>query len=705
MKSFVHADPIVLPPGWVPPGVIDPNNTGATGVNDPNKWRYEAGGYSFIGLLGYNDTPGEVLYSSYTYPHDPYTVSFNTLSIGYDANGILTIDGYTVQSRILENLYIGDSDQGTLNITRGARLGTGVRNTIIGSGSHGTLNVDGQGSRWEGSRSTNYYSDIVGYNAVGTVNLTNGGTYSNIRGGMSLGFGAKGTLNVKNGGTVEYIRQLDLGVQDEGELNIESTNGETTIARTGRAYLGTQYQSDSYGTASVSGDGAVWRVNLLYVGSDSAGGGGGTLNIKNGAVVNVLQRIEVAKNQLGTNHGTINLDGGTLNTFLLDANRQDLHGTGTINTNDLIGDGYDTVDFNGSNKWSTYVGDDEGITLNLTATNESWLVRNMIIRNGAQIESAAGSFTDKSVEITGEGSQWTTTTQGVTLFGSSKLAITQGGKVATNEFNVNDSEASAKITGPASTLEAAGLSIKGQLKVEAGGKVNLDYSASVISSGSLTLMVDGDNMINAGTSGSGRFGNFGTVNLFATPDLAAGTVYSPISTATGFNGSGTYEAFGGTWDSANHTFTAAEIGTGALANTDLSGVRQGFDGNVLIVSFSTKEGTGSFDAMRLANQSLNIGHGQLSITAYDFITDVTELTLISIYIGEGFDLEQLSIWHLADGASLWNLHTANDFTYANGWISFTAGSFSSYAVTVPEPSTTGMLFVAGALLAARRRKS
>ena len=62
----------------------------------------------------------------------------------------------------------------------------------------------------------------------------------------------------------------------------------------------------------------------------------------------------------------------------------------------------------------------------------------------------------------------------------------------------------------------------------------------------------------------------------------------------------------------------------------------------------------------------------------------------------GDDLKEgLEVWHY-DAASGWSKYDASDLTCDGTFASFTATSFSGYAVAVPEPGTL-VLLIAGAL--------
>ncbi|MGJ8638368.1 MAG: choice-of-anchor D domain-containing protein [Opitutaceae bacterium] len=206
-------------------------------------------------------------------------------------------------------------------------------------------------------------------------------------------------------------------------------------------------------------------------------------------------------------------------------------------------------------------------------------------------------------------------------------------------------------------------------------------------SGTVNIEVSGDAMLHAGADGTGDFVNNGIVNLFAYTNLAAG-IYTPIeagSISGARTGVGTYNAFGGTFNAVNGEFAVGEfqvVGAGGITGQDLSGNRLSFYGGNLTVAFGITSGMSDFNAMNLSVSSIG---DETVIDAYKFTTDLTGNDgLLAFFVGEGLELADLSIWHLADGDTNWELLLSEYLNYSDGWIRFVVSDFGSYAVTEPS---------------------
>ena len=116
-------------------------------------------------------------------------------------------------------LYIGNSGNGTLNITNGGKVSNTYGYLGYNSGSTGTATVDGAGSTWTNS------SDLyIGNSGNGTLNITNGGKVSNSYGYLGYNSGSTGTATVDGtGSTWTNSSNLYIGYSGNGTLNI--TNG------------------------------------------------------------------------------------------------------------------------------------------------------------------------------------------------------------------------------------------------------------------------------------------------------------------------------------------------------------------------------------------------------------------------------------------------------------------------------------------------
>ncbi len=315
--------------------------------------------------------------------------------IGYasGSTGTVTLDGFRRWGtgctwNVRNDLYVGYSGNGTLNITQGSVAVRG--NSYIGysSGSTGTATVD-KSSWWYNTNDL-----YVGYSGSGALNVTNGSTVNCSYGfayigynldstgtvtvngstlgasGLHIGYSGCGVLSIANGSTVsgafspEYIGYNSgstgtvtvdgsgstwsnysdpyyNGLGDYGNIFIGYSGIGTLNIRNGGSvgnynddYIGNG--SGSAGTVTVDGAGSIWTINggSLYVGNS----GSGTLNIAGSGSVSVAGDTYVGLNAGST--GAINFaaNGGTLTTRSLLAAPSQLAGTGTINARGLVSD-------------------------------------------------------------------------------------------------------------------------------------------------------------------------------------------------------------------------------------------------------------------------------------------------------------------------------------------------------------------------------
>jgi hypothetical protein len=223
---------------------------------------------------------------------------------------------------------------------------------------------------------------------------------------------------------------------------------------------------------------------------------------------------------------------------------------------------------------------------------------------------------------------------------------------------------------------------------------------------------------NATTAGSVT--NKGAISFYADAFLSAGT-YTPISEYAGrtmtWSGTGTYKAYGSTWDNVAKTLAvtaATALSAGALDPVN-SGQRllitDPASGRQMGASFGTVAGGTTFSATLMTPSELSslaamVGSEGSVLSGWDFTTNLTgNQVLLSYDIGLG--KEDLELWHLSGGT--WSPYTPDLLTYdASGILTFTASQFSGYAVTgVPEPSTFALLGIGAVSLLAcawRRRK-
>jgi T5SS/PEP-CTERM-associated repeat protein len=113
--------------------------------------------------------------------------------------------------------YIGKTSSGTLNVTGGGVINSGVGYIGYSSGSTGVATIDGAGSTW-----INNSLLYVGWMGSGVLNITGGGAVSSLWGYIADISGSTGVITVDGVGST-WTAVFDLEVGRTGTLNI--TNG------------------------------------------------------------------------------------------------------------------------------------------------------------------------------------------------------------------------------------------------------------------------------------------------------------------------------------------------------------------------------------------------------------------------------------------------------------------------------------------------
>jgi T5SS/PEP-CTERM-associated repeat protein len=351
---------------------------------------------------------------------------------GQDITVNLDVDGSAA-------LGAGYGGSGTLNISDGIVVNSTDGYVGYKFGSTGEVTVNGAGSTWTNSDEDLY----IGYSGNGTLNITGGGTVnnyekdvkpdyaSNSRIFVGYNSGSIGTVTV--GGADSILTNsggLYVGYYGGGTLNI--TDGATVTNVSG--LIGTY--SDLACAVNVDGAGSTWN-NLSGLRIES-----GKLNITNGGAVTAGTNTVVHGNA-GLS-GAIHFDNGTLTTGTLFAAGDELSGTGTINTHGIVSDidlVFDAT--HGTNQTFTInrnVGQD--ITVNLDVDGSAALGAGyggsgtMNVSDGIVVNSPLGYIGYKygstgEVTVDGAGSTWTNSRfLSVGYSGSGTLNITNGGVVS-----------------------------------------------------------------------------------------------------------------------------------------------------------------------------------------------------------------------------------------------------------------------------------
>ena len=429
-------------------------------------------------------------------------------------------------SRTLEvanNLTIGGSGTGTLNIQDGGSVSNTVGYIGYNTGSTGVATVDGSGSTW-----TNSNIFCVGYYGQGTLNITNGGAVSNNSSGY-IGYWSTGVVTVdgigstwNNSGDYSY---LYVGYEGQGTLNI--TNGGAVS----NTYCRIGYGSGSTGVVAVDGSGSTWTNNdSLYVGYN----GQGTLDITNGGAV------------ISNDYGYIGLSFGS---------------TGVV-----------TVDGNGStwtNSSSLYVGRYGQGTLNITNDGA-------VSNSSGYIGYSSGSTGEVTVD--GSGSTWANSSfLYVGYNGQGTLNITNGGAVSNANGNIGNGSGSTSVVtvdGSGSTWTNSGelnvgYSGQGTLNITNGGAVSNGWGYIGTYSGStgvVTVDGSGSTWTNSVSLYVGGRDGQGTLNITGGGAVSNSTGY--IGREDGSTGEVTVDGSGSTWTNSGDLLVVGYEGTGTLNITN-----------------------------------------------------------------------------------------------------------------------------------------
>ena len=572
------------------------------------------------------------------------------------------------------DLAVGYQTAGTLTIRDGVAVTTGYGYLAYGQGTTGTAIIDGPGSTWN-------YNDS-----------------------MYVGLSGTGTLQIMNGGTV---------------------NG---TARFGNIFIGSS--STSSGTISVDGAGSNWTVSdlsRLYVGYAAAG----TLNITNGGSLN-LQSTESNSDCYIAYNGGPGGSGGPGNV--------NVNGVGsTLNFTDSNGLATPSfsVGFSGSgtlqitnggkvicgNNNISYVGNNGSGAATVDGAGSSWISgKQLIVGNygsgivnitdGGHVSSGLSyvSYTSSqfgNVSVDGIGSSWNSGSQlYIGYEGPAVVRITNGGNVtsATSYINLNTSyPAIVAVDGAGSSWNAGNLNIgywtagwttgPGMLTIDNGGSVTA--TGLTIGNSTPILAIDaGDgSTLNIGT---GSIANSGIIRIRAARSAVAGKAYSPIA-AGGWTGSGSVQAFGGTWNATTRQFIASGLASGVSGSpvtidsnvTQRLAIADPTTNKTVFASFLatttssnlTLTATGLTDVQKsLLKSSLASGTSLLAgwtfaTTGYAPGTPV----FLSIDLVPRVTAGTLGLWQF--NGTTWSAYTAPDLTYDGADANFTVTGLDGYAVS------------------------
>jgi T5SS/PEP-CTERM-associated repeat protein len=451
---------------------------------------------------------------------------------------------------------------------------------------------------------------------------------------------------------------VNIGNTSYGSLQVDGDSDLTSFS----ARIGNQLGST--GVTTISGNGSTWTESgLLQIGYY----GKGTLSIAGGATVINNDSAHIAEYTGST--GAVTVD-GTNSTWTCNANLFLGHrGPGTLN---ITNGGTVSVD-----SFASFIG-------------------------GSSSSDSRGMAT-----VDGTGSRWDSSQLFVGDEGFGLLRIAHGGAV-TNTYDgalgwVANATGTAIVDGAGSKWNAGYFTVgsagAAALHITGGGAVTATTYASINSKSLLAIDVGNGSLFKV-EDGTGTLANSGAIRILAGAGAAAAT-YTPIAAIV--TGSGARQSVGGKWDTSTNQITVSAATNGSSGN-DITGINLATTQRVLVsdsrgwavgASFLASSNTIDFTATAISGsvltdlQTLAAGESVRSgwaFSADNYVIGSTTPVYLSLKVGSGWSLDDLDLWHYttADG---WKTYSATDMTYDGTYVSFTATSFSGYAVTaVPEPS-------------------
>jgi outer membrane autotransporter protein len=493
---------------WVWDGVV-PGSTDQARIDSPASAVIGAGSIAQAGQLwlGVTSSGAGLTVSG--------SVTTSAATIGYNAGstGTLSLSGGTASWTANNNLIIGETGSGIVNVTNGADLftdGAILGGSAPGNLGDGTVVVDGTGSTWQDTGRV-----FIGRYGTGTLELANGGTLASAGGLVANEAGSTGTVTIEGSGS-SWTANGD-GVAGRGTIQIGNLGNGTLIVRDSGTiasvdgYVGSETGSNS--TATITGIGSTWTNSRdFFVGHNS--GAEGTVTVSQGGKLTADGHMQIG-NLFGST-GTLTVtDAGSSVVIGADLN-MGWHGNGILKV------------LNGATVTAT------GTTGNILIGNEGDATGQAIVDgSGSQLSSA------HRIVIGGEGQGTLTLSNGATI------SATNGIRIAAAAGSTGILNIGAAAAAPAAAAGAI-LAPVIQFGPDGGGRIvfnainaNYDLSAKVSGVGSVdvhagNLTLSGNNTYSGGTRVRGGTLTLGTSSAAGTGaiSLDGGTT---LSYASGIN--------------------------------------------------------------------------------------------------------------------------------------------------------------------------
>ncbi len=542
--------------------------------------------------------------------------------LGYNAgaSGVATISGSGSKwiNAFADNLYVGYSGSGTLNVTSGGQVNSTNSYAYLGynSGASGAATISGPGSMW--TNSSNFY---VGQSGSGTLNVASGGQVSCGNGYLGLNGGASGVATIAGTGSswnnsgefyVGYSGSGTLTVATGGQVtaatlyaSLGDLYGNGTITATKGAVLDADLRFDaSHGPKSVIPFGSGGTLTVTASGSDLGAGykGRGSLTITNGVSISSYDgylglnsgasgvatisgpgskwTISGGLYVGGAGSGTLSVaDGGQVTTATLFASLGDLYGNGTIYASQGAVLDADWRFDSSHGPVSSFSFGSSGILSVGVASGDLGVgykgQGSLTVADGVAVNSGYGYLGYKSgaagvATISGPGSKWTIANDlYVGYLGSGTLNVSNGGQVtaATLYASLGDLYGNGTITAQGALLDAdlrfdASHRTRAVIPFGSGGTLTVSTSGGDLGAGykgrGSIIVADGV----AITDGLGYLGYNSGASGVATITGSGSMWTNSFDLYIGIGGSGTLNVASG---GQVNTTSSAYLGLGSAA--------------------------------------------------------------------------------------------------------------------------------------------
>jgi len=610
-------------------------------------------GFSGTGTLGISNG-GVVRSTTNTY-----------VGVAAGGTGTVTVSGLGSQLNSAGFMRVGQTGNGTLQISDSAVVGNGLAYVGYDSGSVGRVTVSGAGTQWNSSAEL-----TVGFSGNGGVNVTNGGAVASTLGTIGAGANSTGAVTVDGAGS-SWTNSGVLTVGNSGSGALTISNNATVSAASARAGVAAGSQgvinigadalsaAAAAGTLTLTGPSPNLTLGatggLVFNHTNTSGyvfvpgiTGAGKLSTYSGTTIltannNYTGGTTIAGGtlQLGNGGTSGAIVGNVVNNGVLAFNRSDsvtfaglISGSGVVNQN---GTGATILTANNTYTGGTTI---SAGTLQLGNGGATGAIVGDVANNGALIFNRSNTLA-LGGQISGSGSVSQIGAGTTVLTGNN--TYTGGTTISAGTLQLGNGGASGAIVGDVANNGA--LAFNRSDTVAFPGLISGSGSVSQIGTGTTILTADngytGGTTISAGTLQLGNGGATGAILGNVANNGALAFNRSDTVTFAGLiSGSGVVNQIGAgatilTADNSYTGGTTISAGTLQLGNGGTTGAILGDVANNGALTFNRSDVqtfAGQISGSGVVNQ---IGTGTTILTADNTYTGGTTISAGALQLGNG----------------------------------------------------------------------